>query len=45
MPRQNTESLLLWAYATDGDSRPFLWLGPKSAEDRPSYDIETLALK
>ena len=33
MPRQNTESLLLWAYATDGDSRPFLWLGPKSAED------------
>ena len=33
MPRQNTESLLLWAYAADGDSRPFLWLGPKSAED------------
>ena len=33
MPRQNTESLLLWAYAADGDSRPFLWLGPKSTED------------
>ena len=35
MPRQNTESLLLWAYAADGDgdSRPFLWLGPKSDED------------
>ena len=32
MPRQNTESLLLWAYAADGDS-PFLWLGPKSAQD------------
>ena len=25
MPRQNTESMLLWAYAADGDSRPFLW--------------------
>ena len=33
MPRQNTESMLLWAYATDGDSRPFLWLGPKSTDD------------
>ena len=33
MPRQNTESLLLWAYAADGDSRPFLWLGPKSKDD------------
>ena len=25
--------MLLWAYATDGDSRPFLWLGPKSTDD------------
>ena len=33
LPRQNTESLMLWAYAADGDSRPFLWLGPKSIED------------
>ena len=33
MPRQNTESLLLWAFAADGDSRPFLWLGPKSTDD------------
>ena len=33
MPRQNTESLVLWAYAVDGDSRPFLWLGPKSTDD------------
>ena len=40
MPRQNTESLLLWAYATDGDSRPFLWLGPKSADD-----VQTMTLR
>ena len=33
MPRQYTESLQLWAYAADGDSRPFLWLGPKSTDD------------
>ena len=33
LPRQNTEGLMLWAYAVDGDSRPFLWLGPKSTED------------
>ena len=33
MPRQNTESMLLWAYAADGDSRPYLWLGPKSTDD------------
>ena len=33
MPRQNTESMLLWAYAADGDSRPMLWLGPKSVDD------------
>ena len=39
MPRQNTESLLLWAYATDGDSRPFLWLGPKSAEDAQTMTL------
>ena len=32
MPRQKTESLLLWAYA-GGDFRPFLWLGSKSTED------------
>ena len=32
MPRQNTESMLLWAYAIDGNSRPFLWLGPKSKD-------------
>ena len=29
MPHQKTESMLLWAYAADGDSRPMLWLGPK----------------
>ena len=39
MPRQNAESLLLWAYATDGDSRPFLWLGPKSAEDAQTMTL------
>ena len=39
MPRQNTESLLLWAYATDGDSRPFLWLGPKSADDAQTMTL------
>ena len=39
LPRQNTESLLLWAYATDGDSRPFLWLGPKSAEDAQTMTL------
>ena len=39
MLRQNTESLLLWAYATDGDSRPFLWLGPKSAEDAQNMTL------
>ena len=35
LPRQNTETedLMLWAYAVDGDSRPFLWFGPKSTED------------
>ena len=33
MPRQNTESMLLWAYAADGDSRPLLWLGPKSTDN------------
>ena len=33
MPRQNTESMMLWAYAADGDSRPLLWLGPKSTDD------------
>ena len=33
MPRQNTASMLLWAYAADGDSRPYLWLGPKSTDD------------
>ena len=33
MPRQNAESMLSWAYAVDGDSRPFLWLGPKSTDD------------
>ena len=26
MSRQNTESMVLWAYAADGDSRPLLWL-------------------
>ena len=39
LPRENTESLLLWAYATDGDSRPFLWLGPKSAEDAQTMTL------
>ena len=39
MPRQKTESLLLWACATDGDSRPFLWLGPKSAEDAQTMTL------
>ena len=39
MPRQNTESLLLWAHATDGDSRPFLWLGPKSADDAQTMTL------
>ena len=33
MPRQNTASMPLWAYAADGDSRPYLWLGPKSTDD------------
>ena len=32
--------MLLWAYATDGDSRPFLWLGPKSADD-----VQTMTLR
>ena len=33
MPRQNTESMLLWAYAADGGSRPFLWFSLKSTDD------------
>ena len=33
MPRQNTDSMLLWAYAADGDSRPMLWLGPKTKNE------------
>ena len=32
VPHQNTEGLLLWAYAADGDSRPMLWLGSNKEE-------------